>query len=139
MAEANTFGGLIGGALIGLAAVLLLALNGRIAGISGILGGLITSTDRGERLWRLAFIFGLIGGAGLFVLACGPLPLKLQASAPMLFAAGLLVGAGTRLGSGCTSGHGVCGLGRRSPRSLVATIVFIVAAALTVFLTHHVF
>jgi uncharacterized membrane protein YedE/YeeE len=139
MAEPNTFGGLIGGALIGLAAVLLLALNGRIAGISGILGGLITSTARGERLWRLAFIFGLIGGAGLFVLACGPLPLKLQASGPMLFAAGLLVGAGTRLGSGCTSGHGVCGLGRRSPRSLVATIVFMVAAALTVFLTHHVF
>jgi uncharacterized membrane protein YedE/YeeE len=139
MAEPNTIGALIGGTLIGLAAVLLLALNGRIAGISGILGGLMTSTGCGERLWRFAFIFGLIGGAGLFVLACGPLPLKLQASGPMLFVAGLLVGAGTRLGSGCTSGHGVCGLGRRSPRSLAATIAFMVAAAITVFLTHHVF
>jgi uncharacterized membrane protein YedE/YeeE len=139
MAEPNIMGGLIGGAIIGLAAVLLLALNGRIAGISGILGGLITSTARGERLWRLAFIFGLIGGAGLFVLAYGALPLELQASGPTLVAAGLLVGAGTRLGSGCTSGHGVCGLGRRSPRSLVATMIFMVAAALTVFLTQHVF
>lgn len=139
MAEPNTIGGLIGGALIGLAAVLLLALNGRIAGISGVLGGLVTPAARGERLWRLAFIFGLVGGAGLFVLAFGPLPLELQASGPTLFVAGLLVGAGTRLGSGCTSGHGICGLGRRSPRSLAATMIFMVAAALTVFLTQHVF
>jgi uncharacterized membrane protein YedE/YeeE len=139
MTDPNTVGGLIGGALIGFAAVLLLALNGRIAGVSGILGGLITSTVRGERLWRLAFIFGLIGGAGSFVLACGALPLKLQASGATLFVAGLLVGAGTRLGSGCTSGHGVCGLGRRSPRSLVATMIFMVAAALIVFFTQHVF
>jgi uncharacterized protein len=139
MAEPNIMGGLIGGAIIGLAAVLLLALNGRIAGISGILGGLITSTARGERLWRLAFIFGLICGAGLFVLACGASPLQLQASGPTLFVAGLLVGVGTRLGSGCTSGHGVCGLARRSPRSLVATMIFMATAALTVFLTRHVF
>jgi uncharacterized membrane protein YedE/YeeE len=139
MTEANTIGGFIGGALIGLAAVLLLALTGRIAGISGILGGLITSTARGERLWRLAFIFGLIGGAGLFVLAYGALPLELQASGPTLFVAGLFVGVGTRLGSGCTSGHGVCGLARRSPRSLVATMIFIATAVLTVYLTRHVF
>jgi uncharacterized protein len=139
MTEPNTIGGLIGGALIGLAVVLLLALTGRIAGISGILGGLITSTVRGESLWRLAFIVGLIGGAGLFGLACGPLPLTLQASGPTLLVAGLLVGAGTRLGSGCTSGHGVCGLARRSPRSLVATMIFMATAALTVFLTRHVF
>ena len=138
MIEPNTLGGLIGGALIGLAAVLLLALNGRIAGISGILGGLITSTGRGDRFWRCAFIFGLLAGAGLYALTCG-LPLELQARGPTLLVAGLLVGVGTRLGSGCTSGHGVCGLARRSPRSLLATMVFMVAAALTVFLTHHIF
>ena len=139
MTEPNIFGGLIGGALIGLAAVLLLALNGRIAGVSGILSGLITSTSRGERFWHLAFIFGLIAGAGLYVLARGGLPLELQAGGLTLLLAGLLVGVGTRLGSGCTSGHGVCGLARRSPRSLVATMIFMVTAALTVFLTRHVF
>jgi uncharacterized protein len=139
MTEPNIFGGLIGGALIGLAAVLLLALNGRIAGVSGILGGLITSTSRGERFWCLAFVFGLIAGAGLYVLARGGLPLELQAGRLTLLFAGLLVGVGTRLGSGCTSGHGVCGLARRSPRSLVATMIFMVTAALTVFLTRHVF
>jgi uncharacterized membrane protein YedE/YeeE len=139
MTEPNIFGGLIGGALIGLAAVLLLALNGRIAGVSGILSGLITSTSRGERFWCLAFVFGLIGGAGLYVLARGSLPLELQAGRLTLLFAGLLVGVGTRLGSGCTSGHGVCGLARRSPRSLVATMIFMVTAALTVFLTRHVF
>ena len=139
MIEPNTLGGLIGGALIGLAAVLLLALNGRIAGISGILGGLITSTARGERFWRLAFILGLIAGAGLYALTCGGLPLELQAGGPTLLVAGLLVGVGTRLGSGCTSGHGVCDLARRSPRSLLATMIFILAAALTVFLTRHIF
>jgi uncharacterized membrane protein YedE/YeeE len=138
MIEPNTLGGLIGGALIGLAAVLLLALNGRIAGISGILGGLITSTGRGDRFWRCAFIFGLLAGAGLYALTSG-LPLQLQARGPTLLVAGLLVGVGTRLGSGCTSGDGVCGLARRSPRSLQATMVFMVAAALTVFLTHHIF
>ena len=139
MTEPNIFGGLIGGALIGLAAVLLLALNGRIAGVSGILGGLITSTSRGERFWHLAFVFGLIAGAGLYVLARGGLPLELQAGGLTLLLAGLLVGVGTRLGSGCTSGHGVCGLARRSPRSLVATMIFMATAVLTVFLTRHVF
>jgi uncharacterized protein len=139
MVEPNIIGGLVGGALIGFAAVLLLALNGRIAGISGILGGLITSTARSERFWRLAFIFGLIAGMGLYILARGGLSLELQASSLTLLVAGLLVGVGTRLGSGCTSGHGVCGLARRSPRSLVATMIFIATAALTVFLTRHVF
>ena len=139
MTEPNTLGGVIGGALIGLAAVLLLALNGRIAGISGILGGLITSTGRGDRFWRCAFIFGLLAGAGLYALTCGGLPLELQAHGSTLLVAGLLVGVGTRLGSGCTSGHGVCGLARRSPRSLLATMIFMGAAALTVFLTRHIF
>lgn len=132
-------GGLIGGALIGFAAVLLLALNGRIAGVSGILGGLLTSNIGSERFWRVAFIFGLIAGAALYALASGRLPLELEASLPTLVIAGLLVGVGTRLGSGCTSGHGVCGLARRSPRSLTATMIFMVVAALTVFLMRHVF
>ncbi len=139
MTEPNVIGGLIGGALIGFATVLLLAWNGRIAGISGILGGLITATAWGERIWRLAFIFGLIAGAGLVALVRGGLPLELQAGAPILLVAGLLVGLGTRLGSGCTSGHGVCGLARRSPRSLAATITFMVAGVLTVLLTRHIF
>jgi uncharacterized protein len=139
MAEPNTIGGLIGGALIGLAAVLLLALNGRIAGISGILGGLLTAPAWRERFWRLAFILGLIAGAGFYALVRGGLPLELQASGATLLMAGLLVGVGTRLGSGCTSGHGVCGLARRSPRSLVATMIFIGTAVCTVFLTHHLF
>lgn len=139
MIQPNLIGGLIGGALIGLAAALLLALNGRIAGISGILGGLITATAWRERFWRFAFILGLIAGAGLYALARGGLPLELQASGATLLMAGLLVGVGTRLGSGCTSGHGVCGLARRSPRSLAATMIFMATAACTVFLTHHLF
>ena len=139
MSEPNIIGGLLGGALIGLAAALLLLLNGRIAGISGILGGIIKSDATGERFWRMAFICGLMLGAALYAFMRGGLPLRMQAAGPMLILAGLLVGFGTRLGSGCTSGHGVCGLARRSPRSLVATMIFMIVAALTVFLTRHFF
>jgi hypothetical protein len=165
MAVPNIVGGLLGGALIGLASALLLLLNGRIAGISGILGGIIkwSPTGRpvgrnpeqeppakagaqvegsdvlGERFWRVAFILGLVGGAALYGFMRGGFPLRMQAAGPMLILAGLLVGFGTRLGSGCTSGHGVCGLARRSPRSLVATTIFMIVAALTVFLTRHLF
>ncbi|MBI2182172.1 MAG: YeeE/YedE family protein [Deltaproteobacteria bacterium] len=139
MAEPNIIGGLLGGALIGLAAALLLLLNGRIAGISGILGGVIKSNVAGERSWRAAFILGLVGGAALDAFMRGGLPLRMQAAGPTLLLAGLLVGFGTRLASGCTSGHGVCGLARRSPRSLVATMIFMVVAALTVFMTRHIF
>ena len=137
MAEANLAGGLIGGVLIGLAAVLLLALNGRIAGISGILNGLIALQDRSERLWRLLFILGLITGAAFFRLLYGPLRMQVEASVPMLLAAGLLVGFGTRLGSGCTSGHGVCGIARLSPRSMLATAVFTLFGIFAVYLTKH--
>jgi uncharacterized membrane protein YedE/YeeE len=115
MNEPNIIGGLLGGALIGLAAALLLLLNGRIAGISGILGGIIKSNVPGERFWRVAFVLGLVGGAALDALTRGGIALRLQADGPMLILAGLLVGFGTRMGSGCTSGHGVCGLARRSP------------------------
>jgi uncharacterized membrane protein YedE/YeeE len=139
MNDANVIGGIVGGALIGCSAVLLLWLNGRIAGISGILGGLIVPPAPGDRTWRFAVIVGLITGAGLYSLFAGGLALDLQAEGATLALAGLLVGLGTRLGSGCTSGHGVCGLARRSPRSLAATVLFMAVAAATVYLTRHVF
>jgi len=139
MAEANISGGLLGGLLIGLAATLLLLFNGRIAGIAGILGGLIVPNFASERLWRGAFVVGLLCGAAIYAWLHGALPLHLQAGNSLMLVAGLLVGFGTRLGSGCTSGHGVCGLARRSPRSLVATATFIACGMLTVFLTRHVF
>jgi hypothetical protein len=139
MAEANIIGGLLGGALIGSAAALLLAVHGRIAGISGILGGLITSRERSERSWRLAFLVGLITGPALYRLFYGALPLQLETDVPTLLAAGLLVGFGTRLGSGCTSGHGVCGLARLSPRSLMATITFMSLGIATVYFTKSLF
>lgn len=121
----------IGGGIIGLASALLLAFNGRIAGISGITGGLISPT-RGEVSWRLMFMIGLVGGGLLMAFM---MPEAFTASPRSTFwviAAGLLVGFGTRLGSGCTSGHGVCGLSRFSPRSLVATLTFIGAGMVTV-------
>ena len=139
MAEANIIGGLLGGALIGSAAALLLAVHGRIAGISGILGGLITSRERSERSWRLAFLVGLITGPALYRLFYGALPLQLETDVPTLLAAGLLVGFGTRLGSGCTSGHGVCGLARLSPRSLAATITFMSLGIATVYFAKSLF
>jgi len=127
---------LAGGLLIGLATAMLLLLNGRLAGISGILGGLLRP-ERGDRAWRLAFLLGLLGAplaAGLFV----PLPaVQVEAGDAMLVAAGLLVGVGTRYGSGCTSGHGVCGISRLSPRSMVATGAFMLAGFATVFLIRH--
>jgi uncharacterized membrane protein YedE/YeeE len=129
--------GLIGGLLIGLAAALLLLLNGRISGISSIVGGLLApkSSDAG---WRLVFVAGLLLGAFIYMLATGgEMSVRMQASVPVLVAAGLLVGFGTRLGSGCTSGHGLCGVARLSKRSTVATSVFFGVAMLTVFLIRH--
>ena len=130
--------GFVGGLLIGLAATLLLLLNGRLSGISGIVGGLLApeSSDLG---WRVAFVAGLLVGALAYVLATGDaLLLEMQASLPVLVVAGLLVGFGTSLGSGCTSGHGICGIARLSKRSIVATSMFFVVAMFTVFFTHHV-
>jgi uncharacterized membrane protein YedE/YeeE len=126
-----------GGALIGAAAALLLLANGRIAGISGIAGGLLGPAGR-DAAWRAAFLVGLLLGPVLFRLTAGHWPdLHVEASWPMLVVAGLLVGYGTRLGSGCTSGHGVCGLARLSPRSLAAVATFMAAAIVTVFLVRH--
>lgn len=128
---------LSGGAAIGLASALLLVLAGRIAGISGILHGLVRS-EPGERAWRAAFTGGLVvgGTAAAFALPAA-FPADLGGY-PLMAAAGLLVGFGAKLGSGCTSGHGVCGIGRLSPRSLVATVTFMMTGALTVFVARHV-
>lgn len=130
--------GLVGGVMIGLASVMLLWLNGRIAGISGIVGGMV-SQKGSEFGWRAMFVAGLLLGAFGYALYNGGLPVAIPASIPVLVVAGLLVGFGTRLGSGCTSGHGVCGIGRLSKRSIVATITFMVVAAATVFVANHVF
>ncbi|WAC73960.1 YeeE/YedE family protein [Roseateles sp. SL47] len=127
---------LAGGLLIGVAAAWLAWFNGRIAGISGILGGLLTPRP-GETRWRLAFVLGLIAAPGVYALVTTLPPVQVDAGMPLLVVAGLLVGVGTRYGAGCTSGHGVCGLSRRSPRSLAATIAFMGAGFLTVFVARH--
>lgn len=126
---------LLGGLMIGIAALLLINLNGRILGASGILGGLIP--PRGDAPWRLSLIAGLVAAPlalGLFGLAKAPV---FNGGWMSIAAAGLLVGFGTRLGSGCTSGHGVCGIARLSPRSIAATIVFMLAGILTVYAVRH--
>jgi uncharacterized membrane protein YedE/YeeE len=129
---------LAGGALIGLSAVLLMALTGRIAGVSGIAVRLFPPYEDAELGGRLAFVAGLIAAPGLVLLATGHLPAQtIQANATILTVAGFLVGFGSVWGNGCTSGHGVCGLSRRSIRSLVATITFMAAGVATVFVTRH--
>lgn len=127
---------LAGGMLIGLAAAMFILLNGRIAGISGIVGGLLRPA-KGDVFWRVAFIAGLVLAPLLYQSAFTLPAVEVKASVAVLIAAGLLVGVGTRYGSGCTSGHGVCGLGRRSPRSLVATLAFMASGFLTVFIVRH--
>src|SRR5688572_31416142 len=129
--------GSAGGAMIGAAAVLLLWSIGRIAGISGIASGAIEG-PRGDRAWRVAFIAGLVV-AGAATMQFVPAPPRMQTGpTALLLAAGLLVGFGTRLGNGCTSGHGVCGLGRFSRRSLAAVVTFMSAAIMTTFVVRHV-
>ena len=130
---------LLGGAMIGAGAVLLMIGAGRVAGISGIVGGLLTPADNAGWGWRMAFVAGLAAGPllagwwlGLDAVAASP------ASLPLLAVAGLLVGLGTGLGRGCTSGHGICGLARLSPRSAAATGVFMAVAVATVFVVRHV-
>ena len=143
--------GLAGGVLIGLSATWLMATLGRIAGISGIVGTLITARPKGDSAWRLTFVLGLISGPLLVMLLGGGLGNVAGGAVDMtgrvvgepaggvalMLLAGLLVGLGTGLGSGCTSGHGVCGLARLSVRSLVATLTFLVMAIITVFVVRH--
>ena len=127
---------LAGGVLLGLASALFVLLNGRILGISGIVGGLLRPRA-GDMGWRLAFVLGMLVAPGLYWLVVGPTQSRIDATWGMVVIAGLLVGVGTRYGSGCTSGHGVCGLSRMSPRSLVATLAFMGAGFVTVFLIRH--
>ena len=127
---------LSGGILLGLASSLFILVNGRILGISGILGGLLRPV-KGDAGWRIAFIAGMLAAPLLWLAFAGPASPRIDAGWGTVIVAGLLVGAGTRYGAGCTSGHGVCGLSRLSPRSLVATLAFMGAGFVTVFLARH--
>ncbi|ERB63805.1 MULTISPECIES: YeeE/YedE family protein [Vibrio] len=125
---------LIGGALLGLSATMLLMINGKVAGISGIVNGVL-SPKRNDLFWRLLFLIGMVSGGALSVMVLGiEIPSTESISTFVLVIAGLLVGFGTRLSNGCTSGHGICGVGRFSFRSIVATAIFMVVAALTVYI-----
>lgn len=130
----------VGGALVGLAAVLLMVTTGRIAGVSGFVSRLLPPYEDGQALVRLAFVAGLISAPALYGLARGEaVEVVVSSNVPLLLAAGFLVGLGAVSGGGCTSGHGVCGTARLSARSLVATPVFMAAAMMTVFVVRHVF
>ena len=137
MANFTPLSALAGGVLIGLASVWLLAANGRIAGISGILHGLFADPP-GDRGWRVAFIAGLVAAGIAWHVLGSPVPVREGLGLGWVGAAGLLVGYGTRIGGGCTSGHGVCGLGRLSSRSLVAVAVFMICGMAAVFVMRHV-
>jgi uncharacterized membrane protein YedE/YeeE len=129
----------IGGALLGLSAAFLLLVKGRVAGISGIAGGIILP-EKGDVTWRVIFVLGLVLGGLIYqYFELGPdvSLIEAQTGKSMLIVAGLLVGIGTTIGTGCTSGHGICGLARRSPRSLVATLTFMASAFVTVFVVRH--
>ena len=128
---------LSGGLLIGLSATVLLLGNGRIAGVSGIVGGLLQRYKAGDFAWRVAFVLGLVLAPVLYRLFAEQPESRIDASWVMLVVAGVLVGFGSRLGSGCTSGHGVCGLSRLSPRSLVATATFMTTGFVAVYVVRH--
>lgn len=139
MQNFTPFSALLGGALIGISAFLLFWFNGRIAGISSIMSGLFT-TSGPNRHWRLSFLLGLMLGAGLWqLLTADTFSLRQDYPPALIILGGFLVGFGTRLGSGCTSGHGICGIALLSPRSIVATLIFMASGLLTVYLIRHVF
>jgi hypothetical protein len=138
MTEFTPFLSLIGGVMIGIAATMFLALNGRMVGISGIVGGLYNSV-RGDRSWRLTFLIGLLTAPLVYmVFEGGPPDVVIPGPLPFVILGGLLVGFGTRMGSGCTSGHGVCGIARVSNRSITATATFMATGILTVYIIQHV-
>jgi hypothetical protein len=128
---------LIGGVIIGLAAAMLVVLNGRVAGISGIVGGLLRPSFP-DFTWRAAFVAGLLIAPILYVMVATLPPIVIESGYPVIVIAGLLVGVGTRYGAGCTSGHGVCGISRFSLRSVVATGIFMLAGFATVYVVRHV-
>lgn len=130
------FVGLSGGLLIGFAAVILALFNGRIAGISGILGGL-PHADKGDKVWRVMFLLGLVIAPFVYRITFNLPSVTIEAGTIKLIIAGLLVGIGTQYASGCTSGHGVCGISRGSIRSIAATLIFMTAGFVTVYLTRH--
>ncbi|MDP9137619.1 MAG: YeeE/YedE family protein [Pseudomonadota bacterium] len=138
--EFTPWASLLGGVLIGLAASLLMLANGRIAGVSGIVKGLIAPANRDDFSWRAAFVAGLVVGAAAMALlgTYDPATVRFPSAGILTVLAGLMVGAGTVLGGGCTSGHGICGLARLSPRSLAATSVFMAVAFFVVLLQRHV-
>lgn len=136
LAAFTPFSSFVGGVMIGLGAAVLIVLNGRIAGISGIFGGLLHSRS-GDTRWRLAFLAGLVSAPVIWQLVTALPPVQIESSYFTLMAAGLIVGISTRYGAGCTSGHGVCGLARRSRRSLMATMIFMASGFATVFAVRH--
>lgn len=131
------YSALIGGLIIGVSAALFILMNGRIAGISGIVGGLLKPMKH-DVLWRVVFVAGLLMAPALYSLFAQMPDIKVDTNYPLLVLAGLLVGIGTRYGSGCTSGHGICGISRLSPRSIIATCVFMSSGIITVFMMRHV-
>ncbi|TFH74738.1 YeeE/YedE family protein [Gammaproteobacteria bacterium LSUCC0112] len=136
MSSFTPWASLSGGVLIGIAAAMFILLNGRIAGISGILGGLL-NPQKGDILWRTLFVAGMVLAPAAWLIAA-PLPeMQIDAGYPLLIIAGLVVGISTRYGSGCTSGHGVCGISRLSPRSIVATLAFMFTGFVTVYVARH--
>lgn len=126
-----------GGLLIGIAAAMLILFNGRIAGVSGIIGQLLNGVNR-DNLWRIAFVLGIVVAPAIWQAWIGDLEIAIQTNALWLIIAGLLVGVGTSHGSGCTSGHGICGLSRFSMRSVIATLSFMISGMLTVYIVRHV-
>jgi uncharacterized membrane protein YedE/YeeE len=127
---------LAGGLLLGVAAAIFILVHGRILGVSGIVGGLLPPAT-GDWAWRLTFVAGVLAAPLLYQLVATPAAVRIDAEPVMIVVAGLLVGIGTRYGSGCTSGHGICGLSRLSPRSVVATVTFMAAGFVTVFVVRH--
>ena len=125
---------LMGGILIGIAATIIFFVNGRIMGISGILGNLITTKKTDQKFWRIIFILGVLIGPLIFILLFKEIKSEMVANTTLLIISGFLVGLGTSLGNGCTSGHGICGLSRFSIRSIVATLVFVISGMITVYL-----
>ncbi|MEY4211016.1 MAG: hypothetical protein RLZ92_1397 [Pseudomonadota bacterium] len=137
MTDITILSAALGGVIIGLAAGLLLLTHKRVAGVSGIASGLLLPWNA-ESSWRLWFVLGLIASAPLYRITVGEIVIKLDAPLAVLVVAGILVGYGSRLGGGCTSGHGVCGIARLSMRSIVATLMFMLTAGLTVYIQRHV-